>query len=198
MVEKTKNLESAIDSKDFDSFAEICMRDSNEFHSICSDSFPPIFYLNETSQMIINFVHWINKYFENIDNTNKNENENEKENKKKNKYFVCYTFDAGPNAVLIAKNENTMNIVVGCLKILFEAKWQRQHNESESESKEKDDNDEFLYDPLQFFKNKSVEIQDNTLVQELKSGFLAECEQKCQLDKLILTRVGSGAKIVSK
>ena len=85
-------LEDAIKNKNFDIFAQICMKDSNEFHSICSNTYPPIFYLNDTSKLIIKLCHIINKQFEKISNN-------------KNKCIVCYTFDAGPNAVLIILNE---------------------------------------------------------------------------------------------
>ena len=37
------------------------MKDSNNFHAICQDTFPPIFYLNEFSKDIIGIVHKINK-----------------------------------------------------------------------------------------------------------------------------------------
>ena len=90
-----------------------------------------------------------------------------------------------------------MNIVVECLKILFEPKWKRRNKESESESESKEKENEFLYDPL-CLGDKSVAIQDNDFVKELKNTFVAECEENCQIDKLILTKIGSGAKVVSK
>lgn len=68
----------AIKKKDFDSFAEITMQDSNQFHAICLDSKPPIFYLNDASRQIIKICSIINTHFG--------------QNK------VAYTFDAGPNA----------------------------------------------------------------------------------------------------
>lgn len=37
--------EKFICERDFDGFAEMTMRDSNQFHAICMDTFPPIFYL---------------------------------------------------------------------------------------------------------------------------------------------------------
>ena len=40
--------------------SELIMRDSNNFHSICMDTYPPIFYLNQFSKEIIDLVHKIN------------------------------------------------------------------------------------------------------------------------------------------
>lgn len=56
------------------------MQDSNQFHAICLDTYPPIFYLNEFSKQIIYIV-------DNILNPRLN-------------YKVAYTFDAGPHAFL--------------------------------------------------------------------------------------------------
>lgn len=78
--ERFESMKQAILSKDFNQFAELTMKDSNSFHATCLDSYPPIFYINDTSKRIINLCHRINSFY----NTN----------------IVAYTFDAGPNAVL--------------------------------------------------------------------------------------------------
>ncbi|GAB1607285.1 diphosphomevalonate decarboxylase-like [Argonauta hians] len=74
-------LRAAIAEKDFDKFSHICMKESNQFHAICLDTYPPICYLTEVSKQIIALVHRFNKLSECIK--------------------VAYTFDAGPNACLL-------------------------------------------------------------------------------------------------
>ncbi|KAJ3316729.1 diphosphomevalonate decarboxylase, partial [Blyttiomyces sp. JEL0837] len=49
-------MEDAIHKRDFDSFAELTMRDSNQFHAVCLDTFPPIFYLTDVSRAVIALI----------------------------------------------------------------------------------------------------------------------------------------------
>ncbi|KAM5138579.1 diphosphomevalonate decarboxylase [Mantella aurantiaca] len=70
----------SIRKKDFESFGQLTMKDSNQFHATCLDTFPPIFYLNTVSQRIISLVHRYNAHYGHTK--------------------VAYSFDAGPNAVL--------------------------------------------------------------------------------------------------
>jgi len=81
----------AILAKNFQQLAEIIMKDSNQFHATCLDTFPPIFYLNETSKKII---HLITKY-----------------NEFSKSYKAAYTFDAGPNAVIFTTTDNLPNVL---------------------------------------------------------------------------------------
>lgn len=53
----------AVRKKDFAAFAELTMKDSNQFHATCLDTYPPIFYLNSVSQQVINLVHRYNRYY---------------------------------------------------------------------------------------------------------------------------------------
>ncbi|KAI9299551.1 Diphosphomevalonate decarboxylase [Cunninghamella echinulata] len=89
--QRMKDMIQAIQSKNFDQFAELTMRDSNQFHSVCLDTFPPIFYLNDTSRGIIQLIHEYNKA--------------------KGGYKAAYTYDAGPNAVIYALEQDMKEII---------------------------------------------------------------------------------------
>ncbi|XP_045500251.1 diphosphomevalonate decarboxylase [Colias croceus] len=70
----------AIKQKDFTTFAELTMKDSNEFHATCLSAYPPCVYLTDTSHKIIQIVHFYNEMC--------------------GSPKVAYTFDAGPTACL--------------------------------------------------------------------------------------------------
>lgn len=53
----------AVRRKDFPAFAELTMKDSNQFHATCLDTYPPIFYLNSVSQQVIHLVHHYNRHY---------------------------------------------------------------------------------------------------------------------------------------
>jgi diphosphomevalonate decarboxylase len=72
-------MRKAIAERDFETFADITMRDSNSFHATCLDTHPPIFYMNDVSRAAIRAVE---------------------------KALAAYTFDAGPNAVIYYLQEN--------------------------------------------------------------------------------------------
>lgn len=94
-------MEDAIKKRDFAAFADLTMRDSNNFHACCLDSEPPIFYLNDVSRAAIRLVNDINRVA--------------------GKTVAAYTFDAGPNAVIYYLDE-VSELVGGTFKeILGEA-----------------------------------------------------------------------------
>ncbi|RZC78636.1 hypothetical protein C5167_002845 [Papaver somniferum] len=95
--ERIVQMEEAIKNRDFPSFAKLACVDSNQFHACCLDTSPPIFYMNDTSHKIISCV--------------------EKWNRAEGTPQVAYTFDAGPNAVLIAKNRQVATLLLQ--KLLF-------------------------------------------------------------------------------
>ncbi|XP_043844949.1 diphosphomevalonate decarboxylase [Dromiciops gliroides] len=87
-----------IKEQDFEGFGQLTMKDSNQFHATCLDTFPPICYLNDTSRQIIGLVHSFNAHY--------------------GKTKVAYTFDAGPNAVIFTL-EDTVDEFVAAIKQIF-------------------------------------------------------------------------------
>lgn len=57
-----KEMTHCIQERDFQAFAQLTMKDSNQFHATCLDTFPPISYLNDTSRRIIQLVHSFNTH----------------------------------------------------------------------------------------------------------------------------------------
>ncbi|KAI8850492.1 Mvd mevalonate diphosphate decarboxylase [Chytridium lagenaria] len=103
--ERMKLMEDAIARKDFDTFAEITMKDSNQFHAVCLDTFPPIFYMNDVSKGVISFITAYNNACALID---------EQDNvpvESRRRYRVAYTFDAGPNAVLYLQDDEVKDVL---------------------------------------------------------------------------------------
>nr|QSL83310.1 Diphosphomevalonate decarboxylase like 1 [Nigella sativa] len=92
-------MEEAIKTRDFASFAKLTCADSNQFHATCLDTTPPIFYMNDTSHRIISYM--------------------EKWNQFERTPQVAYTFDAGPNAVLIAPNRKAAALLLQRLLFYF-------------------------------------------------------------------------------
>src|SRR3954465_10724067 len=78
--ERMRQRGKAIKERDFETFGRITMQDSNQFHAVCLDTYPPIFYMNDVSRSIVHLVHLYNEWC--------------------GKICVAYTFDAGPNAVI--------------------------------------------------------------------------------------------------
>ena len=86
-VEETlENLMNKLKFKDYHSAFEIIMKDSNNFHATCLDTFPPLFYINDFTKAIINSIHAYNSHCG--------------ENR------IAYTVDAGPHSTIIGKSED--------------------------------------------------------------------------------------------
>eukprot|EP00478_Filoreta_tenera_P002091 GABV01002140.1.p1 GENE.GABV01002140.1~~GABV01002140.1.p1 ORF type:complete len:137 (+),score=31.50 GABV01002140.1:188-598(+) len=58
--ERFTAMADAIRARDFATFAQLTMQDSNSFHATCLDTYPPIFYMNDISRQVIGMVHEIN------------------------------------------------------------------------------------------------------------------------------------------
>jgi diphosphomevalonate decarboxylase len=80
---RLSDIEAAYKARDFETFARITMQDSNQFHATCLDTYPPIFYMNDTSRRLIALVHAFNA--------------------QKGRIAAGYTFDAGPNCVVYTR-----------------------------------------------------------------------------------------------
>ena len=93
-------IERAYLARDFETFGKLTMQDSNQFHAVCLDTYPPIFYMNDTSKTIIRLVHVINAYYGEV--------------------RAAYTFDAGPNAVIYTL-ENDIPMVAAVMARYFPA-----------------------------------------------------------------------------
>lgn len=92
--DKMKQMEEAIKQQDFQTFAEITMKESNNMHAVCLDTYPPLSYMSDTSRHIQHVIHAINDHHG--------------QNK------VAYTYDAGPNACLYLLEESVA-MVLGML-----------------------------------------------------------------------------------
>ncbi|CAI5719367.1 unnamed protein product [Peronospora farinosa] len=88
---RMKTMEKAILERDFETFGTLTMQDSNQFHAMCLDTTPPIFYLNDVSHQVIRLVHRYNEQAGCVQ--------------------AAYTFDAGPNAVIFVEEQHVQQLV---------------------------------------------------------------------------------------
>ena len=95
---RMRAMEAALQRRDFGAFAELTMKDSNQFHATCLDTYPPIFYLNDTSKHIIHAVHAVNAT--------------------QSAPVAAYTFDAGPNAVVYCLQSH-MDALLDLFRVLY-------------------------------------------------------------------------------
>jgi len=93
--ERMQKMTQAILDKDFNTFAKITMADSNQFHAVALDTEPPIFYMNDVSHTIIALIVEYNRLSVASGGG----------------YKAAYTYDAGPNAVIYALEENIKEIL---------------------------------------------------------------------------------------
>lgn len=99
---RMERMEAAIRARDFDAFAQLTMADSNQFHAVCLDTAPPIFYLNDVSRGVIAAVEELNRASVAAGAG----------------HVAAYTFDAGPNAVIYAQ-EKDMPVVLKLIGTYF-------------------------------------------------------------------------------
>jgi diphosphomevalonate decarboxylase len=108
LVEETRlaEMEAAIHGKDFAKLAELTMKDSNSFHAVCMDTYPPLFYLNDKSKEIVQFVNEFNSKSGGSLNDD-------------NQPRVAYSFDAGPNAFLFTLDDTLVELIYSIFKVYF-------------------------------------------------------------------------------
>ncbi|THH02193.1 hypothetical protein EW145_g6780 [Phellinidium pouzarii] len=93
--ERMTAISKAIKERDFPTFAQLTMADSNQFHAVCLDTEPPIFYMNDVSRAIIATIVEYNRAAVAAGGEVK----------------AAYTYDAGPNAVIYTLKENVKEII---------------------------------------------------------------------------------------
>ncbi|NXC57183.1 MVD1 decarboxylase, partial [Aleadryas rufinucha] len=97
-----------IRERDFEGFGQLAMRDSNQFHATCLDTFPPIFYLTDVSRHIIALAHRYNAHHGHTKvpagprGCHSTVALPQVPTSPPLPPQVAYTFDAGPNAVIFA------------------------------------------------------------------------------------------------
>lgn len=97
--QRLKMMEQFIQDKNFDLFAKLVMQDSNSFHAVCLDTYPPLFYLNDKSKEIIQLINEYNKTGSDIK--------------------VAYSFDAGPNCFLFVLDKHVNELMFLLKNIYF-------------------------------------------------------------------------------
>jgi diphosphomevalonate decarboxylase len=76
--ELIKKMKATIVAKDFPTFAQLTMQESNNLHAVMLDTWPPIRYLSDVSYEVMEKIHELNDHV--------------------GERISAYTFDAGPNA----------------------------------------------------------------------------------------------------
>jgi diphosphomevalonate decarboxylase len=97
---RTEEMVAAIEARDFDKFADLTMRDSNQLHAVCLDTVPPCVYMNDTSHAVSDLVGAVNDA--------------------SGRKLAAYTFDAGPNACVYLL-EKDLELFAGMIKKHFPA-----------------------------------------------------------------------------
>jgi diphosphomevalonate decarboxylase len=124
-------IKDALKDKDWNALSEIIMKESNSLHSVCLDTYPPIFYQNDTTKALISMVHDLNNnHYEPI---------------------AAYTVDAGANVFLITPEKNlkfllnTVKDLAGLsddkIKFSFEKDVESEHNQVDGDAMTKIENE---------------------------------------------------------
>ncbi|CAK9296799.1 unnamed protein product [Gordionus sp. m RMFG-2023] len=155
----------------FSKLCEVIMKESNQLQAVCRDTYPPIIYSNEVSDLIINFVIAYNKAFTNFF---------QEENAGHNKIKVAYSFDAGSNAFIFIDESHLQTFC-----ILLEKHFMLSQSASETLTYLSRSFD------LMGYNNLSKKEWNNYL--EVNFSFLFNHEKLAiPIQSIILTKPGSG------
>lgn len=127
---RMKAMEKAIHERDFEAFALLTTKDSNNFHATCLDTDPPIFYMNDTSRAAVRMCEAINEAA--------------------GKIVCAYTFDAGPNAVVYYLAEHD-DLVAGTFKAILGDKtgWESKKGQAVKAASKAPEGTEIIVEMLQ-------------------------------------------------
>ena len=81
-------MEKAILERDYATFADLTMKDSDNFHATCATTEPPIHYMTDVSRDVVKVVNAYNTAVGSL--------------------AAAYTFDAGPNAVIYLEDDHVL------------------------------------------------------------------------------------------
>ncbi|NWV34205.1 MVD1 decarboxylase, partial [Grantiella picta] len=115
--ERLAQMMKHIQERDFEGFGQLAMRDSNQFHATCLDTFPPIFYLTDLSRHVIALAHRYNAHHGHTKVPAGAPGVPQRRDTFLGPHVppippqVAYTFDAGPNAVIFALADTVAEFV---------------------------------------------------------------------------------------
>ena len=138
--EMMSKVKQSIKEKDIEKTCYYIMKDSNNFHAVCRDTFPPLTYMNSTSDFIVKSVNCINKSYDSDE-----------------KIKCGYTFDAGPNAWIIT-TANNVDLIKNFFESLLIKKNQEEFRSISKILEIESDKQEKLYDESIYHSIESIKI----------------------------------------
>ena len=170
IVKETRmhDIEKAIERRDFNQVGKLAIKDSNCFHAICLDTYPPLFYLNEKSKQIIRMIDTFNAFERTSDDDLK----------------AFYSFDAGPNAFLFVLDQNLDELLYLIHRIYF-------HNLDNKEFEAVINKQE---ESFSFSKNHLTN-ERKTLLDKHFTGFNGSNKQDSIIKYLIHSKVGENPAV---
>ena len=160
--QRVTDMNTAIRNRDFPAFGTLTMKDSNNFHSCCLDTFPPIVYMTDTSHHIVELVHAFNKAHGEI--------------------VACYTYDAGPNAVLYTLDSHFATLLDLCENYFPNANI--------------DDNMNLRQAAIETRANAETVQAQASHVETIKGTH--PVQQSATVNRMIVTKVGDGPRVLKR